>query len=596
MHLFRAFMVFAVLVPVLAVGAENNAASSATKALHDLFDRDWEYQMEQNPLWASSLGDRRWNDKWSDESLGAIHARFGHSREVLKELHAIDRRQLSPQDQVSYDIFEFNQKDAIESEQYKWYLIRTNTYSGIQTAEREVDELRFETVNDYDDWLARLRSFPTYMEQNIALMREGMKQHVVLPKVVGEKVLGQLSKMDFQDPTKTHFYEPFTRMPATFSEAEKQRLTSQAQQVIKSDDLPAFKRLRDFMAGEYIAASFDQVGAWQVPNGDQTYAYLARSETTTDYPPAQIHEIGLKEVQRISAEMEKIKDKTGFKGSTKEFFNYLRTDPKFYLKTDTELMEYSRARAKEVDPLLIKLFRTFPRVPYGVVPIPAAIAPLMTTAYAQPAAPDGSRPGYFYVNTYKPETRPTYEITSLILHEAVPGHTFQLGIANDLKDLPKFRRFGGYTAYVEGWALYCESLGDELGLYDDPYVKFGALSAEMWRAVRLVVDTGMHYKHWTRQQAIDYFLANTALSELNATVEVDRYISWPGQALAYKIGQLKIRELRTKAEKDLGPAFDIREFHDVILLGGSLPLAVLEKEVDGWIAEKKGGKVAEQLH
>jgi uncharacterized protein (DUF885 family) len=594
MHLVRAILILTIL-PVFAMSAEiMSADNNAAKVLHDLFDRDWEYQMQQQPIWASSLGDRRWNDKWPDESLSAIHARFEHSRQVLKELQAIDRNQLSPNDRVSYDVFEYDKKDDIESEQYKWYLVRTNTFSGIQTVEREVDDLRFETVKDYDDWLARLRNFPAYLDQTIGLMREGIQHHVVLPKVVGAEVLGQLKAMNLQDPTKTHFYEPFTKMPASFSEADKARLISQAQQTIKADVLPAFARFRDFMAQEYVPASFEQVGAWQVPKGDATYAYLARSETTTSFVPEQIHEIGLKEVQRIRAEMEKIKDKTGFKGSMNEFFAYLRSDPKFYVKTDTELLQYSRARAKVVDPLLIKLFRTFPRLPYGVEPIPAAIAPLMTTAYAQASAPDGSRPGYYYVNTYKPETRPLYEITSLILHEAVPGHTFQLGIANDLKDLPKFRRFGGYTAYVEGWALYCESLGDELGLYDDPYVKFGALSAEMWRAVRLVVDTGMHYKHWTRQQAIDYFLTNTALSELNATVEVDRYISWPGQALAYKIGQLKIRELRTSAEKELGPSFDIREFHDVILLGGALPLAVLEKEVDEWIAGKK--TVAAKAH
>ena len=586
MHLLRVILVVALVLPAVVFAAEDDA----TAALHALFDRDWEYQMQQNPLWASSLGDRRWNDKWDDESLEAIAARYRHSHEMLAQLHAIDRNRLSPQDQVSYDIFEYDKKDDIAGEPYKWYLIRTNTYSGIQTIEREVDDLRFETVKDYDDWIARLRNFPAYMDQNIALMREGMKQHIVLPKIVGEKVLGQLNAMDLQDPTKTHFYEPFTRIPATFSDADKLRLTTQAQQVIKNDDLPAFKRLRDFMAGDYVPASFDHVGTWQVPNGDATYAYFVRSETTTDYTPEQVHQIGLKEVARIRAEMENIKDKTGFKGTMKEFFTYLRTDPKFHLNTDKELMQFARARAKEIDPLLIKLFRTFPSMPYGVEPIPAAVAPLMTSAYAQAAAPDGSRPGYFYVNTYKPESRPLYDFTSLIMHEAIPGHTFQLGIANDLKNLPKFRRYGGYTAYVEGWALYSESLGDELGLYDDPYVKFGALSNEMWRAVRLVVDTGMHYKHWTRQQALDFFYENTALSELNATVEVDRYISWPGQALAYKIGELKIRELRTRAEKELGPAFDIREFHDVVLLGGALPLAVLEKEVNGWIAGKKVGK------
>ena len=582
-------LVLMVIFPVMMLAAENEA----TKALHDLFDRDWEYQMEQNPLWASFLGDRRWNDKWQDESLSAIHARYEHARKMLKELHQVDRGQLSPQDRVSYEVFEYSQKNMVEGEQFKWDLVRTNTYSGIQTAEREVDELRFETLKDYDDWLARLRAFPEYLDQNIKLMRQGMKEHVVLPKVTGEKVLGQLNKMEFSNPNKNHFYEPFTRIPSGFPDADKKRLITQAQEVISGSVLPAFKKLRDFMATEYIPASFDQVGAWQVPNGDRAYAYFSRTETTTEHTPQEIHEIGLKEVERIGSAMERIKQKAGFNGSMKDFFKYLRSEPKFYVKTDKELMEYARARAKEIDPLLTKLFRTFPRMPYGVEPVPAAVAPLMTSAYAQAAAPDGSRPGYFYVNTYKPESRPLYDFTSLILHEAVPGHTFQLGIANDLKDLPKFRRFGGYTAYVEGWALYCEFLGDELGLYDDPYVKFGALSNEMWRAVRLVVDTGIHYRHWTRQQAIDYFLAHTALSQLNVEVEVDRYISWPGQALAYKMGELKIRELRTRAEKELGPAFDIREFHDVVLLGGALPLAVLQKEVDEWIADKKTGKTAE---
>jgi len=390
-----------------------------------------------------------------------------------------------------------------------------------------------------------------------------------------------------QDPTKNGFYKPFRKLPGSFPEADRQRLAAAGTQEIQVAVLPSFKKLQEFLQREYVPASFTEVGAWQVPNGNETYTYLARSMTTTQATPEQIHQIGLDEVKRIGEEMEKVKAEAGFKGSMPEFFHYLRTDPKFYTKNEDDLLEYTRAIAKSVDPLLVKLFQTFPRLPYGVEPAPREIAPGMPSAYASGAAPDGSRPGFFYINTYKPETRPKYEIASLILHEAVPGHTFQGGIAIELKDIPKFRRYGGYSAYAEGWALYCESLGNELGVYDDPYVRFGKLSNEMWRAVRLVVDTGMHYKHWTRQQAIDYFMANVATTEYNATSEVDRYISWPGQALAYKMGELKIKELRARAVRELGPAFDIRRFHDAILLRGPLPLTVLEREFDAWLATEK---------
>jgi len=559
----------------------------ATQSVHRLFDREWDYQMEHNPVRASLLGDRRWNDRWPDLSLNSMREQFVHARDVLEELHAIDRAQLSSEDQLSYDVFDYNVNDFAEGEQYKWYLVRTNTFSGIQTVEGLVHSLRFENPKDYEDWIQRMHNFPAYMDQNIGLMREGIRQHVVLPKVIGEKVLSQLNGMDWNDPTHHGFYKPFQQMPASFSQADKDRLTASGQQEIKASVLPAFHRLHDFLEKEYVPASFEEVGAWQVPNGDATYAYLARSMTTSGYTPEQIHNIGLQEVARIRAEMEQEKDKAGFKGSMPEFFQFLRTDPRFYTKSEDDLLEFARARAKEIDPLLIKLFRTFPRLPYGVEPAPREIAPGMPAAYASAGAPDGSRPGYFYVNTYKPETRAKYEMTSLILHEAIPGHTFQGGIAIELKDIPKFRRYGGYSAYQEGWALYCESLGDELGLYGDPYVRFGKLSNEMWRAVRLVVDTGMHYKHWTRKQAIDYFMANVATSEYNATSEVDRYISWPGQALAYKIGELKIKSLRQRAQKELGPAFDLREFHDVMLLNGPLPLSVLDKTADQWIAGKK---------
>jgi uncharacterized protein (DUF885 family) len=579
--IFHLIAVFA--VPILSYAADD----AATQALHQLFDSEWEYRMAHDPVTASQLGDRRWNDKWQDLSPNAVQESYQHAREIQDQLKAIDRAHLSSEDQVSYAVFNYNISDYLQGEQYKWYLVRTNTFEGIQTVEGTVNSLRFETVKDYDDWLGRMGNFPAYMDQNIGLMRLGIKNQIVLPKVIGEKVLTQLDGMDWRDATKHGFYKPFKQMPPSFSDADKQRLTAAAQQMITSEVLPAFQRLRDFMRKDYLPASFEQVGAWQVPNGDATYAHLTGSRTTTNLTPQQIHEIGLQEVRRIDAEMEKAREQSGFKGSTKEFFQFLRTDRRFYAKSADDLLQYTRARAKEIDALLVKLFRTFPRLPYGVEPVPGEIAPGMPAAYADGAAPDGSRPGYFYINTYKPETRPEYEITSLILHEAIPGHTFQGGIAIELKGIPQFRRYGGYSAYAEGWALYCESLGDELGLYGDPCVRFGRLSNEMWRAVRLVVDTGIHYKHWTRQQAIDYFLAHVAATEYNATSEVDRYISWPGQALAYKIGELKIKELRQRAEKELGSDFDVRAFHDAVLLDGPLPLTVLEKQVSIWIEKKK---------
>jgi len=563
------------------------AADNPTVRLHSLFDRDWEYQMQHDPISASELGDRRWNDQWPDVSLNSLREQFQNGKQELQQLHTIERSELSAEDQLNYDVFEYNVKDYVESEQYKWYLVRTNTFSGIQTIEGLVNSFRFETVKDYDDWLGRLGNFPAYMDQNISLMREGIKQHVVIAKVIGDKVLTQFNAMDWQDPTKHGFYKPFKEFPPSFSEADKQRLTAAARERIIADVLPAFHRFRDFMEKEYVPASLEQAGIWQVPNSGPTYAYLARSMTTTNLTPEQVHELGLSEVKRIRAEMEKVKDQAGFKGTLPEFLNYLRTDPKFYFKDSDELLRYARARAKQIDPLLVKLFRTFPRLPYGVEPVPSEIAISMPAGYAESPAPDGSRPGNFYVNIYKPESRPTYDLTSLILHEAIPGHTFQGGIAIELKDIPKFRRYGGYSAYAEGWALYSESLGNELGLYDDPYVHFGALSNEIWRAVRLVVDTGMHYKHWTRKQAIDYFMENVATTEYSATSEVDRYISWPGQALAYKIGELKIKELRQRAEKELGPKFNICGFHDAILLQGPLPLTVLEFQVNNWIQKTK---------
>ena len=350
---------------------------------------------------------------------------------------------------------------------------------------------------------------------------------------------------------------------------------------------PAFARFREFLDREYLPASYDEVGWWQTSSGLEGYAYLARSYTTTQLTPQEIHDVGLREVARLRAEMEQIKSQVGFNGTLKDFFVHLRTDPRFFYESGDQLLQAYRALSKRVDPELIKVIGTLPRMPYGVMPIPETIAPNTTTAYASYGAPDGSRPAYYFVNLYKPETRPTWEMLALTLHEAVPGHCLQGSIAQEQGDLPEFRRHAGFTAYVEGWALYAESLGDEMGLYrDDAYAKFGQLTYQMWRAVRLVVDTGIHAMKWDRARAIGYFMDNAAKTELDVTNEVDRYISWPGQALAYKVGELTIWELRRRAEQRLGPRFDLRAFNDLVLQTGAVPLDILEQQVDAWVAKQ----------
>lgn len=566
--------------------AQNN---DATRALHALFDAEWDYTMEQNPTYASILGDRRWNDRWDDDSLEAIRKREAHASELLTRLNRIDRARLSTADQLNYDLFRKDAEQDVEGYKYRMYLLPINQRGGIQTADELGDQLRFQTVKDYDDWVARLRSFPTLMEQDLALMREGAKARIMWPRIVLERVTGQIEKQLVAKPEESPFYKPLKNFPDSIPQPERERLSKAASEAITSGVIPSFQKLKTYFTGEYLPAAFDQVGIWQLPQGGELYAYLARRHTTTNMTPQEIHEKGLSEVKRIRAEMQAIMEKVGFKGTLQEFFVKLRTDQQFYYKTPEELLEAYRALAKRIDPNLVKVFKTLPRMPYGVIPIPDKIAPDTTTAYYNRPAADGSRPGMYYVNLYKPETRPKWEMMALSLHESVPGHHLQISLAQELGEIPKFRRYGGYTAFVEGWGLYAESLGEEMGLYDDPYAKFGQLTYEMWRAVRLVVDTGMHYMKWDRQRAINFFMENAAKTEQDIVNEIDRYISMPGQALAYKVGQLKFRELRERARRELGDQFDIREFHDTVLLSGALPLDVLERNVDAWIASKRGG-------
>lgn len=563
-------------------------ANPTAAALHALFDREWEWELTQDPLWASYLGDRRWNDRWPDISAAAIAARQAHRESVLKDLAAIPRDPLSSTDRLNYDLFRHQYQMTVEGFQHRQHLIRTSTLDGVQGTEFLVDSLRFQTVKDFDDWLARLDAFPAYMDQNIALMREGMKTNVLLPKIIGERVRPQIAQIATQAPEESGYYRPFRTIPSSVPAAERERLTKSGLDRVRSRVQPAFAKLLEFMDREYLPASYDGVGWWRTSSGLAGYRYFARYHTTTDLAPQDIHALGLKEVARIRAEMEAIKKQVGFTGTLEEFFTYLRTDPKFFYKTGGELLDGYRALAKRIDPELIKISRKLPRTPYGVIQIPDAIAPMSPTAFANGGAPDGSRPAYFFANLYKPETRPKWEMMALTLHEAMPGHCLQISTAQELGDLPSFRRHAFFTAYVEGWGLYAESLGEDMGLYkDDPYSKFGQLTYEMWRAVRLVVDTGIHAMEWERERAIKYFMENAAKTENDVTTEIDRYISVPGQALAYKIGELKIKELRRRSEQALGAKFDLRDFNDVVLQSGALPLDILDNRVNEWLAEKR---------
>uniref|UniRef100_A0A7C4QJH1 DUF885 domain-containing protein n=1 Tax=Schlesneria paludicola TaxID=360056 RepID=A0A7C4QJH1_9PLAN len=561
--------------------------STASERLHALFAAEWEYALREAPTWASHLGDKRYNDRWPDVSLAAIERRHAHRQEVLRQLQAIPLAELSsPSDRLNYRLFLKLLEGELEGHAFRGFLMPLDQRGGIQDESALADSLSFEAVSDYEAWLSRLRSFPRYVEQTMELMRQGVRERIVQPQIVMRRIPAQIRRQIVDDPADSLFYKPFKAFPADIPASERERLRQAARDAIRTGVVPAFRRFAEFFDHEYLPHCFPGVGAWQLPRGDEFYAFSARQYTTTNLTPAEIHAVGLKEVARIRGEMERVKEQVGFRGSLQEFFVYLRTDPQFQIRDPQQLLTAYQAFCKRMDPQLPKLFRTLPRIPYGVEPIPENMAPDTTAAYYRPPAADGSRAGTFFVNLYKPESRPTYEIAALSLHEAVPGHHLQIALATELADVPHFRRFASFTAYVEGWALYSESLGDQLGAYDDPYAKFGQLTYEMWRAVRLVVDTGLHALKWSREQAIDYFAQNAAKTELDIVNEVDRYIAWPGQALAYKIGELKIKELRERARQRLGDRFDLREFHDVVLRHGAVPLDVLEQLVDEWLAEQ----------
>jgi uncharacterized protein (DUF885 family) len=576
---------FAALFAAAPVRAADPA--DAAKVLHALFDSEWERGLVESPENASYNGDNRFNDRWSDISLGAIARREGEDRDALAKLRAIDRSALSADDQLDYDTFAWQLEKSVERQRFHEYLQPVSHQGGVQTADGIAEILPFRTVKDYRDWLARMAALPVLVDQTIALMAEGVRQGNMPPKVLMQRVPAQIASQVVEDPAQSPFYRPFMHFPDAISASDRQSLQADAQAVIRDKVVPAYRRLQDYFNGDYLPKARDSIAAADLPDGKAYYDFLARYYTTTDLTAAQIHEIGLKEVARIRGEMEKVKAQTGFKGTMAEFFTYLRTDPKFFEKTPEALLERYRATAKRIDPELVKVFHVIPRQPYGVRPIPDNIAPDTTTAYSPPGATDGSRPGYYYVNLYKPETRPTWEMIPLTLHESVPGHHFQFARGLEMPDAPMFRKTAYFVAYGEGWGLYAERLGYDMGLYDDPYDHMGQLAYDMWRAVRLVVDTGMHSQGWSRDRAIQYFMDNSPKTRQDVVNEIDRYIGTPGQALAYKIGQMKISGLRAKAARELGPKFDLRAYDDAVLETGSVPLDALERHIDAWIASQK---------
>ena len=561
---------------------------SPESSFEDLMESEWAKIISDNPVYASSMGDLRFNRDWSDNSVSGIIQDYQHDQLVLDQLHAMDLNGLDELNRINYKLFKKQYENSVESFDYQTYLMPFSHRGGIQLEHETVNILPLRNAGHYDDWIARLSKLEVLVDAEIEKARMGIETGTVPPRFLMQKVFEQIKLQAYVSPETSPFYRAFESMDRSIDPGEVLAIQARAKEVIKNQVIPAYLKLHQFFEDEYLAACRTSIGIKDINNGKQYYEFLARKFTTTSLTPQEIHNIGLSEVARIKAEMEEVIQEVNWQGTFKGFLDDLRSNPKFYYETSEELFEAYLATSKRIDPELVSLFKVLPSMPYGLKPIPIESAPDTTTAYYQRPAADGSRAGYYYVNLYRPEVRPKYEIEVLSVHEAVPGHHLQIALAMEL-DLPNFRKYGGVTAFVEGWGLYSESLGYDLGLYQDPYSRFGQLTYDMWRAIRLVVDTGMHYFDWSRQDAINYFLDNSAKTKQDVMNEVDRYINWPGQALAYKIGQLKIQELKDRAKVELGANFDIKDFHHEVLKRGALPLDILEQYIDQWILEVKKG-------
>jgi uncharacterized protein (DUF885 family) len=569
--------------------AEN--AANLVEDLNGIYESYFEANLELNPTFATFVGDHRWNDRFPN-SLGPEHRATQKElwQEYLARTGSVDPSLLAGQDLLNLEMFRNSLELNIEGSKFNGHLMPINQFRNpanffVQMGSGSSVQ-PFKTEKDYDNFLGRIDGFVVLMEQAQANMREGMAQGYVQPRILMEKVIPQLESQLVENVEDSAFWRPVKNMPETFSEEDRARLTSAYKDAIGTKLIPVFAGTRDFIRDEYIPAARETHGIDGVPGGEELYAFLVKRTTTTELTPSEIHELGLSEVARIQASMQAVMDEVGFEGDLKAFFEYLNTDPQFYFDEGPQLIEGYDSLRDEVHEKAMLLFHRFPSAQYEIRAVEPFREKSASGGSYMRAAPDGSRPGVFYANTYDIKARPKWSMESLFLHEAVPGHHFQGSWTLEIEGLPRFRKFGGYTAYSEGWGLYAESLGKEMGMYYDPYQYFGALNAELWRAIRLVVDTGLHSKGWTRDQVLDYMYANSASKPARAISEAERYMAIPSQALAYKVGQLKITELRRRAEAALGDEFNVKDFHSQVLDDGALPLSVLEAKIDRWISSQ----------
>ncbi len=569
--------------------SEAGESASEHDRLWRLFDVYWNYQMKEYPEWATAVGYPGQNGRWTDYSLESIARRKRELNAPLAALKAIDRAKLKESDQLNYDILKFRIEDDLNGSKFKDELMPINQLRGVQQyLAIAIKDNPAYTVKDYEDILSRLRGIPALIEQTVVLLKEGVRQGVTPPKITLRDVPEQIKNQAVDFPDKSPLFEQFQNFPSTIAVSEQERLRKEAAGLIKDKIVPAFSALHSYFANDYLPHCRESISCTQLPDGEAWYQFKVKSRTTTTLSPKEIHEIGLSEVKRIRAEMEAVIKSTGFKGTFQEFSAYLRSDPKFFYTDAQALLSGYRDIAKRIDPELMKQFGKLPRLQYGIRAVPAFSEKSQPTAYYQNGTLEGGRAGIFYANTYELKGRPKWEMEPLTLHEAVPGHHLQISLAQEMDNLPAFRKYDSeFTAYVEGWGLYAESLGGELGMYKDPYSHFGQLTYDMWRSIRLVLDTGIHHLGWSRQQAIDFFRDNCSKPQHDIEVEVDRYIVWPGQALGYKIGQLAFMNLKETAKKELGERFDVRSFHDTVLAMGAVPLDVLKAQTKLWIAKSK---------